>query len=102
MMESVNRGSKRPRWMRQAGSSEREVQGEAGKHVPVRLCVLLILSVAANGTAHVIPKGFSHLGVAEGLSQSMVYCIAQDSMGFVWFGTEDGLNRYDGYAVRVF
>ncbi|MDZ7270913.1 MAG: PAS domain-containing protein [candidate division KSB1 bacterium] len=101
-MESVNRGSKRPRWMRQAGSSEREVQGEAGKHVPVRLCVLLILSVAANGTAHVIPKGFSHLGVAEGLSQSMVYCIAQDSMGFVWFGTEDGLNRYDGYAVRVF
>ncbi|MFK7970770.1 MAG: two-component regulator propeller domain-containing protein, partial [Bacteroidia bacterium] len=38
----------------------------------------------------------------EGLSQSTVFSMAQDSAGFWWFGTQDGLNRYDGYAFEVF
>ncbi|MEZ0395952.1 MAG: two-component regulator propeller domain-containing protein [Anaerolineales bacterium] len=45
---------------------------------------------------------FGHLGPAEGLSQSMVTCILQDDQGFLWIGTQDGLNRYDGYTFRVF
>src|SRR5438552_339594 len=40
---------------------------------------------------------FEHLGKKEGLSQINVGCIIQDSKGFIWVGTRDGLNRYDGY-----
>ena len=43
-----------------------------------------------------------HLGVDEGLSNNTVSCIAQDSRGFVWFGTQDGLNRYDGFSFRIY
>lgn len=39
---------------------------------------------------------FSHLTIKNGLSQSSVKCIFQDSRGFMWFGTADGLNKYDG------
>lgn len=44
-----------------------------------------------------IPGRFESLSVEDGLSQSSVFCILQDSRGFMWFGTESGLNRYDGY-----
>jgi len=43
------------------------------------------------------PLRFDHLGRNEGLTQSNVTCIMQDSRGFMWFGTQDGLNKYDGY-----
>ncbi|MDP2876412.1 MAG: two-component regulator propeller domain-containing protein [Holophaga sp.] len=45
---------------------------------------------------------FQHLSVSHGLSQSTVYAILQDKRGFLWFGTEDGLNRYDGTTFRPF
>ncbi len=45
---------------------------------------------------------FSHLSLEHGLSQNSVYSICQDYKGFMWFGTEDGLNRYDGYKITVF
>lgn len=48
------------------------------------------------------PAVFEHLTMTQGLSQSTVYCSLQDSRGFLWFGTEDGLNRYDGVRFRVF
>ena len=45
---------------------------------------------------------FKHLTSENGLSQNSVTCIFQDSRGFMWFGTQDGLNRFDGYNFKVF
>jgi ligand-binding sensor domain-containing protein/signal transduction histidine kinase len=45
---------------------------------------------------------FDHISIEQGLSQSSVRVIFQDSIGFLWFGTEDGLNRYDGYTFKTF
>ncbi len=45
---------------------------------------------------------FEHIGVAEGISQINITCIFQDSRGFMWFGTRDGLNRYDGYNFTIY
>ncbi len=45
---------------------------------------------------------FDRMSIAEGLSQSTVQCILQDRRGFMWFGTEDGLNQFDGYSFTVF
>ena len=47
-------------------------------------------------------KRFQHLTSADGISQSEVYTIFEDSRGFMWFGTVDGLNRYDGYDITIF
>ncbi|MDM8551556.1 two-component regulator propeller domain-containing protein [Desulfobacterales bacterium HSG2] len=48
------------------------------------------------------PLKFRHLTTENGLSNDNVWGIAQDSHGFMWFGTFDGLNRYDGSTVKVF
>jgi ligand-binding sensor domain-containing protein len=45
---------------------------------------------------------FNRISTTDGLSQSSVYCIAQDHDGFMWFGTQYGLNRYDGYTFKNF
>ncbi|MBI5823557.1 MAG: GAF domain-containing protein [Chloroflexi bacterium] len=45
---------------------------------------------------------FEHISLEQGLSQSVINVIFQDSKGFLWFGTEDGLNRYDGYSFKVY
>ncbi|MEO5594719.1 MAG: two-component regulator propeller domain-containing protein [Chitinophagaceae bacterium] len=44
----------------------------------------------------------TYLGIEQGLSNNSVTCSFQDHKGFIWFGTYDGLNRYDGYDFRVF
>lgn len=43
-----------------------------------------------------------HIGVEKGLSQGSPYHILKDSRGFMWFGTQDGVNRYDGHSFRIF
>ncbi len=45
---------------------------------------------------------FRNMAVEDGLSQNMVYSILQDKTGFIWFGTLDGLNRYDGLRFKIF
>ena len=45
---------------------------------------------------------FQYLSKKDGLSQASVFAIAQDSAGFMWFGTRDGLNKFDGYQFKVY
>jgi ligand-binding sensor domain-containing protein len=45
---------------------------------------------------------FEHIGREQGLAASSVLSILQDRQGFLWFGTEDGLFRYDGYVMTVY
>ena len=45
---------------------------------------------------------FRHLSQNDGLSQSFVFSIIQDRQGFMWFGTQEGLNRFDGFEYTVF
>lgn len=61
------------------------------------LCVLVSCSYAYSQ-----PYYFTHYQVENGLSNNAVLCSAQDEMGFMWFGTKDGLNRFDGYSFKVF
>jgi ligand-binding sensor domain-containing protein/serine phosphatase RsbU (regulator of sigma subunit) len=69
-----------------------------------RVLILSIISLHLL-LSEILPQGnikFEHLTVKEGLSQSSVTCILQDRKGFMWFGTQDGLNRYDGYTFKIF
>ncbi|MEO6674763.1 MAG: two-component regulator propeller domain-containing protein, partial [Ginsengibacter sp.] len=43
-----------------------------------------------------------YLEIDQGLSNNAVTSIFQDQHGFMWFGTFDGLNRYDGYSFKIF
>ncbi len=47
-------------------------------------------------------RRFVHISTADGLSHGMVLRIVQDDLGFMWFGTADGLNRYDGHTFKVY
>jgi len=45
---------------------------------------------------------FHHLTLENGLSNTHVYCIAQDKNGYIWIGTQDGLNKFDGYNFKYY
>ncbi len=45
---------------------------------------------------------FRRIGVEDGLSQSTVFASLQDKIGFMWFGTASGLNKYDGYSLTIY
>ena len=64
--------------------------------------VLLLIATAQSALGQDYRIRFDHLSISEGLSQASGNSILQDSRGFMWFGTEDGLNRFDGYEMEVF
>src|SRR5579872_2623452 len=82
------------------------LKSKPGMFTPVHVvrCLLVVLcqafGIAAFAQDQHIP--FEHLGTAQGLSQSNPTCIIRDSLGFMWFGTRDGLNKYDGYGFTVY
>ncbi len=73
-------------------------------HKPWRALQFLLsfLALYLPARAQTSGFGFRHLTTEDGLSQSSVYAIQQDAAGFMWFGTKDGLDRYDGYHFKVF
>lgn len=71
-----------------------------------RLFSLILLFLCIQGSLFSLEKNtrlrFECLSIQDGLSQSTVHCIIQDRQGFLWFGTEDGLNKYDGYTFTQY
>lgn len=64
--------------------------------------IFLFLFAFASVLLHGQQYRFSHFTIKDGLSQNTVNCILQDLEGYYWFGTQDGLNRFDGYTVKVY
>ena len=62
---------------------------------------LLLLSLCLS-VLHARDINFSQISSKNGLSQNTVRAIAEDKNGFIWAGTLDGLNRYDGYNIRSY
>jgi signal transduction histidine kinase/ligand-binding sensor domain-containing protein len=85
-----------------AGCGPRQTTGTPGtqESAPVTAVLAAPFAPASADAASVIR--FDRITGEDGLSQNVVLAIAQDSRGFMWFGTEDGLNKYDGYAFTVY
>jgi len=66
------------------------------------ICLLILIIVSTNAIAQKKPVKFNRLTSSNGLSQNRVSSIVQDHDGFIWIGTEDGLNKYDGYNFEIF
>lgn len=68
------------------------------------LTILLIVILLAPYPSGAQPANiaFKHIGIEQGLSNSTIESIFQDSRGFIWLGTRDGLNRFDGHQFQVF
>lgn len=74
------------------------------RRISLRLCFLLSILICCfkPAAAQSSLYSFDKLGLEEGLSQSSVTAIFQDSKGFLWFGTANGLNKFDGYSFRIY
>ena len=70
--------------------------------VGVCLCFLMALCSLAATAGEYRYSYFRNLSITDGLSENNVRCIIQDHNGFMWFGTKDGLNRYDGVNFKKF
>jgi len=72
------------------------------KILTIILTSIIYLYTSINVFSQTSNIKFEHITIKEGLSQSAVNVIIQDSRGFLWFGTQDGLNRYDGYTFKKY
>jgi signal transduction histidine kinase/ligand-binding sensor domain-containing protein len=100
-----------------------EKRGETRSHITLLLACLLsltvipgrqtvsarspgtlagILSAEENPPAPATSARFDRISMVDGLSDDVVYAILQDRQGFMWFGTGNGLTRYDGYEFTVY
>jgi len=66
------------------------------------ICLFLFLIFSLTLIAGEPSIRFQHFTVDDGLPQNTVYTMLQDSTGFLWFGTQEGLVRYDGYSFKTF
>ncbi|MDD2196977.1 MAG: two-component regulator propeller domain-containing protein [Bacteroidales bacterium] len=66
------------------------------------ITMLLVMNLISKVYGQDNAVDFDRLNVEHGLSQNTVYTTIQDHKGFLWMGTDDGLNRYDGYSFKVY
>ncbi|UCE05437.1 MAG: hypothetical protein JSW07_17750, partial [bacterium] len=64
------------------------------------VCLLFFLPLLSFSQTHDIQ--FEHITTKDGLSNNSVKCILQDRQGFMWFSTEAGLNKFDGYNFTLY
>ena len=69
-----------------------------------KICLKLLFTLLFLGNVSLFAQElkFAHITAEQGLSMGAVNCVLQDSRGFMWFGTQDGLNKYDGYSITVY
>ncbi len=65
------------------------------------IVLFFYLSLAASITAQQ-KFNFEHISIPNGLSNTQVWDMVQDKYGFLWIATADGLNRYDGYTIKIY
>jgi len=68
----------------------------------MQIIIFLIILFISSFSISAQNINFKHITIQDGLSQSTVNCIFQDSKGYMWIGTQDGLNKYDGYNFTVY
>lgn len=66
------------------------------------LLIINIIFCAPSVRAQLFDYGFKHLTTDNGLSHDFIHSIVKDKQGFMWFGTLNGLNRFDGFQFKVF
>lgn len=73
-----------------------------GRKVYILCCYAWLFACVHLANAQTNAKQFRNISVDKGLSQSTVFAIRQDTLGFMWVGTQDGLNRYDSKNFKVY
>jgi signal transduction histidine kinase/ligand-binding sensor domain-containing protein len=68
----------------------------------IRLSILLFFTLLIHRPARPQQFFFTNYPIEKGLSQSVVNCVFQDSKGYIWVGTQNGLNRFDGYNFVIY
>src|SRR4026209_355926 len=89
-------------------SRSRAIQMRRRVHNMIRVFVAwaTLFAIGAAQASAPVPAArpiyFEHLTMRDGLSQSTVMSVLQDSQGYLWLATESGLDRYDGYSIRAY
>ena len=66
----------------------------------IRIWIITLLLISLSAAAQ--DFNFKNFDVSKGLSHNTVHCAVKDSVGMMWFGTKNGLSRYDGVSFKIF